>query len=64
LPPAQLGFIAAASASPKIPITDGGEFTQPQKRGCPLPKGNGAIVSRNSRRMPSGDSPAAGTGVE
>ena len=39
LPPATLGFIAAASAAPNTPMIVGGEFTQPKNRGCPLPNG-------------------------
>ena len=39
LPPATLGFIAAASACAYTPMAAGGEFTHAENRGCPFPNG-------------------------
>ena len=51
------------SLGANTPMTAGGEFTQPQKRGCPLPKGYGSMVSSNARRMSGGGTGATGAGV-
>ena len=62
LPPPQLLFMAAASASAKMPMGAGGGFTQPQKRGWPFPNGYGATCAANSSRIASTSCPAFGGG--
>src|SRR6185295_603535 len=60
--PAQLGPIAPARNSATAPIGDGGELTQPKKRGWPLPIGCGKTHSANWSRMSSASTPLSGYG--
>jgi hypothetical protein len=47
--------------SATAPIGDGGELTQPKKRGCPLPMGCGRTVAANRSRIALGSPPVSGS---